>query len=261
MNQSGARKTWRARHGIALGIVAFLCGAVVLAPAWLVGAGVQRLTDIPIRFGNTAGTVWNGAADLYLVRNTAADPLGRIQWSLRPIRLLRGEIAARLALRHGATRADGTAALRGNTLTLGTLTGSVVLASYRPIIQEWMPLVPEGTVQLAASKLVLNNGVPDGQLALSLTDIALPTLAPRPLGSYAVDLRFGDKAVSTTLRTLRGGLQLSGNGQWQAFDGGRYDVTLTARNATGIALIDNLMMGAGLQAGSPTRFQGVRRLK
>jgi hypothetical protein len=251
---------WRGRHWALVGAVAFLAGSIAFAPAWLVGVGVQRFTDLPVRFTNAAGTVWHGAADTYLLHGDSVDPLGRLQWRFRPARLLRGEISAALSLRHGETRLDGIVASTGNTVALNTLTGNVVLASYRSAVQHWLPLVPDGTVQLAASKLVLSRDAADGLLAVTLTDIAIPGVTASPLGSYAVDMKFADSAVAIDARTLRGGLQLSGSGQWQAFDSGRYEFTLTARNTTGSSLIDNIMTGVGLEPGRPTKFEGVRLL-
>ncbi|MYE83808.1 MAG: type II secretion system protein N [Gammaproteobacteria bacterium] len=72
----------RARHVIAIGVAAFLAGAVYLAPAGLVGAALGD--EGPARLSGIEGRLWDGRASLWF----DGWPAGRLRWSFDPAGLL-----------------------------------------------------------------------------------------------------------------------------------------------------------------------------
>ena len=72
----------RAKHVIAIGVAAFLAGAVYLAPAGLVGVAVGD--DGPARLSRIEGRLWDGRASLWF----DGWPAGRLRWSFDPAGLL-----------------------------------------------------------------------------------------------------------------------------------------------------------------------------
>ncbi|WP_370807329.1 type II secretion system protein N [Simplicispira lacusdiani] len=197
------------------------CAVLAFMPARWLAAGVAQASGERVLLAEPRGTAWNGSARLVLTGGAASQDRaalpGRLHWRLRPgWSGLRAEVRAEcctpaplhLALRprwNGAhvTVADGQSQWPAAVLTgLGT---------------PWNTLQPQGQLALqtqglqadwAAGRLVLA-----GQARLDALEISSRLSTLRPMGSYRLTLA-GGAAPTLALQTLRGDLQLSGNGQW-----------------------------------------------
>lgn len=214
--------------GAVLGTVGAL---VAFAPAAWLARGVDSATGGRLLLADARGTVWNGSAVLVLTggpdsRDASALP-GRLRWSLGlagtaiELRLnqaccLNGDVTWRLRPGLGRVQAtlvpspDGAigqwpaAWLSGlgtpwNTLQLG---GQLRLSS-AGLSVEWVQ-----------GRLRINGGA-----AAELAGVSSRLATIDPLGSYRLsiqaDAAAGD-AMSISLLTLDGALQLNGTGQWTA---------------------------------------------
>lgn len=103
---------------VLIGVLLFLGFAAVLAPASLIRSLIPA--DSGIGLLQPAGTLWDGAADLYL----AGQPAGHLQWNLNVTAIFRGVVGYDIALagpEHALTGSVGIgiggseATLRGQT--------------------------------------------------------------------------------------------------------------------------------------------------
>ncbi|HSQ73440.1 MAG TPA: type II secretion system protein N [Rubrivivax sp.] len=222
-----------ALSGAALGAT---LAVVALAPAaWLADA-VARASEQRLLLADARGTVWSGSAVPVLTggagsHDASALP-GRLQWRL-------GFDAGALALR--ATHAcclNGEMLLRwspGWARSRFELTpppgpaGAPGVIGHWPAAwlvglgTPWNTLQPSGSIRIASPGLAVES-VQGRWLFSGRAEIDLESMASRistldELGSYRLVLQ-GDaaqgEAASVQLSTLRGALQLSGQGEWAA---------------------------------------------
>lgn len=135
------------RSLVALALLAFLLAFVARLPArWL-----PRLLPAGVVCIEPSGTVWDGACANFEARGFRA---GALRWTLQPLRLLTGRLAARVRISQPLATLDGVFALGlGGSLQASELRGRLGLA-------------PGGLLP----------GVPpdlEGQVAIDLAELAL----------------------------------------------------------------------------------------
>jgi general secretion pathway protein N len=225
-----ARAPWGwAVAGLTVGALVALC---VFAPArWLAG-GLAQATQQQVQLQQAQGTVWRGSAQLVLgaTTDTAAALPGRVQWDLTPRwHGLRLQLQAPCCLAQAwawqlgwglaglqlaPTDLDKASALRLPSALLASLgTPWNTLA-----LQGTLALQPQGfAVRWQDRKLTLQ-----GRLQLDALGMSTRLTPLNPVGSYRLAFE-GGQTPRLTLQTLKGALQLQGQGQWMAgrlqFDG------------------------------------------
>ena len=218
---SGAPWGW-ALAGVGLGLVV---GSLVFAPARWLGSWVQQSSNGQLQLQEAHGTVWTGSARLLLTGGAGSQDQatlpGRLQWQLRP------------ALTGGA--AGLVLQLRADCCLLQPWTwrlsphwggGQVVLSdsvSQWPaqwlsgLGTPWNTIAAQGQLALSTQALTLNWSAGRLQLAgraqLDALELSSRLSTLRPMGSYRLTLS-GGATPGLQLVTLKGALQLSGQGQW-----------------------------------------------
>ncbi|MBA4261912.1 MAG: general secretion pathway protein GspN [Comamonadaceae bacterium] len=215
--------------------LAWLCAPLGLVMALLLFAPARWLAQAldgasagRFQLVNTRGTVWNGQADLLLTggagsRTQTALPQG-LRWRLRPA-WREGQPAVRLELTAPCCTPEPLAF----TVLPGLQGGRLLLASFQ---SQWPTglLVglgtPWNTLRLDGRLVLQSPGLDvrwqagrtrvQGTLVIEALDMASRLSTLRPLGSYRIDLQAptGTESATVALQTLRGELQLQGNGQW-----------------------------------------------
>jgi general secretion pathway protein N len=208
---------------------------LTLAPAAWLAAAVASATDQRLLLADARGTVWAGSAVPVLTggagsRDASALP-GRLQWRL-------GVDGGALALRAShACCLNGEQHLRwvpgwnrsrvelqpapgpaGQPGVVGQWPAAWLVGLGTP----WNTLQPSGAVRLASPGLtvewVQGRATFSGRAEVELEAFASRISTLDELGSYKLVLEGGadGSEASLQLSTLRGALQLSGNGQWTA---------------------------------------------
>lgn len=167
---------------VALGLLALLAFALVTLPAGVAAGPLRKAGIEAVAFG---GSIWSGRAQALSWRGAA---IGDVQWTLRPLALLRGRAAGHATL----TRSDGTlatdfdAGLSGQDLLLANVAFALPLAAL-----DAFPLgVPKGwqgraTGQFAAIEVA--QGWPSRlQGTLDLDGLVAPPPRSAPVGSFNV---------------------------------------------------------------------------
>lgn len=215
--------------GAALGL---LLALVVFAPARWLAHGVASATQNQVQLQQAQGTVWRGNASLVLGADSAAATVlpGRLHWSVRPDGAgLQLQLAAACCLQQPWRWTIGWSA-SGLRLAVGDLDAGHALQLPSALLAglgtPWntlalrgnLVLQPQGvTVQWRHRTLALQ-----GRVQLDALDVATRLTPLDPVGSYRLALQGGD-VPQLTLQTLKGALQLQGQGHWGAgrlqFDG------------------------------------------
>jgi len=200
------------------GIVLYLTFLAATAPAFILNWALARFSANPISIIDIQGTLWSGEA----IQASLALPTGqafafeRIRWRFAPLRLLRGELGARIEARGAGLQVDGTVgrSLFGKTIHLTNFNGSVpasTLTQAVPALEIWKPT---GIVELETQDFVLREAKSDGKAVLRWKDAAV-TLSPvKPVGSYQLAAQGASDGLQYQVSTVSGPLMIDGKGIW-----------------------------------------------
>lgn len=217
-----ARLAWcGAGLGLALAVLLF-------APArWLADA-LTAASEGRVQLVNARGTVWNGHTDLLLTggagsRSLTSLPQG-LQWRLRP-GWNGGAPALHLQLTAPCCTPEplkltAQGSWRSVRLQVAGFESHWPTEVLTGLGTPWNTLRLEGRLRLQSPGLDLGWAAGRGQLQGALTveahDMTSRLSTLRPLGSYRIALNAaaGGTGATVALQTLRGDLQLQGDGQW-----------------------------------------------
>jgi general secretion pathway protein N len=196
---------------VALTVLAFL------PAAWL-GQAVEQQTGGRLTLGDAQGTLWNGSAFLGGApgQGGTVTPLlpGRFAWRLSPLVLV-GRVELQLANPQALAQPVTVA---GSWSQWQVSPGQLLLPAegLAGLGAPLNTLAPSGTLKLNWNTLEVarqGQGVAvTGRTVLSMTDMGSRLSPIRPLGSYEMAMDWQGQQAALALRTLRGALLLSGNG-------------------------------------------------
>ncbi len=221
--------------GAGLGL---LLALVTQAPAHWLTQAIEQISGKRVLLQDPQGTVWNGSAQWVLNEgrlNLAATPNTarpanttslptRVTWQLGPrvdwaqMRLALSATVASACCTPQPLRVDVSPMWRGVRVQLSDNTSSWPAAWLVGLGAPWNTVQPEGQIQLQTTALQWTYQAGQeqlqGQAELQLQQLATRLSTLRPLGSYRVRVQ-GGEAITLTLDTLEGSLQLQGSGQLQ----------------------------------------------
>ena len=211
---------------LAFGVGVFLAALVVLAPATLVDARLERASDGRLRLAGAEGTLWYGAG--WIEMRDAGGTSGvakRIAWRVRPESLLRGRLVAEVWLDEAPQ--PSTLALSFSRIEIASASAHLPAAALGLGMPRLAPLRLSGDVLLDVPRLVLERGRMDGGATLQWRAAGSALTPIAPLGDYEVRFKSVGPALHAALRTLAGPLELEGEGRWS--NGAAPNFLVTAR--------------------------------
>lgn len=198
---------------LAVGIGAYVAALIAMAPATLIDAGLQHASEGRLRLAEARGTLWSGTGRFEI--RDAGGRTGlerRLTWRLRAGALLRARLAYAVALAPNPRPFPVT--ISWSRIELAHADISLPAAALGLGVPMLAPLEPTGEMQLRIPSLAIGRGGTRGSATLQWR-AAGSALAPvSPLGDYALHVEGEGPVVHATLRTLRGPLQLQGQGSW-----------------------------------------------
>ena len=219
---------WPSRLAWIGALAGLLLSTVCFAPASWLATGVAWSSANKVQLVNTRGSIWRGQADLLLTggegsRTESALPQG-LRWQLSPT-WAEGQPAVSLALEtpccaKEAVRITLMPGLSRQSVKVGALASQWPAVLLVGLGTPWNTLRPEGQLALQSEGLRLDLSSSqiklEGGLQVDALDMTSRLSTLRPLGSYRVQLKATPRGDSATLqvKTLSGGLQLSGAGTW-----------------------------------------------
>ena len=204
-----------------------VCGvllvALLFAPAqWLV-RGVNAAGQGRVVLNDSVGTLWSGSARLSLTGGAgsldAARLPGRVHWTLAP-----GWGKVRLSVQADCCTTEPlvlllTPAWQGGQLQVLRNQSRWPAALLAGLGTPWNTVQAQGTLAVDTPGFTLATSLErwtlQGEVQLEARDMQSRLSTLQPLGSYRMLLTGGEQP-SLALTTLRGDLQLSGQGRWTA---------------------------------------------
>lgn len=242
-----------------VGLLGAVLALVASAPASFADLALARATSGRMRLAETSGSVWQGSGRLVLVDTGAAGENrsavagvavpGRIDWNVRALPLLIGQVDASLGIEGMAqpVRVQGS---YGEVRVSG---GAVALPSVDlgRMGSPWNTLRPSGALSLRWENLTLRQGGLEGRAQIELRDASSAMTPVRPLGSYRVEIVGRGGQADLSIQTLAGPLRLQGSGSFTAQTGLRFTAEASADPAERASL-DSFLGVIGPREGSRT---------
>jgi len=205
-----------------LGLLSYLLFLVTAVPAYWLNSALMRNTNGSLQLLNTAGTIWSGSGTLA----TGAFNI-RVAWEIQPLWLLLGKARIRISsLDPSPLRTTLSVGYHQLVLeeTEADLPASAITALYPPAGF----FSPTGTVHLSTAAFEFKPQKVTGEVQMRWLGAGGRLGGAGELGDYQLTATGKNGAVQLRLQTLRGDVQVSGNGQWlPAADGSiRLDGTL-----------------------------------
>lgn len=204
-------KKWWPLLGAGLGVYAL--ALLVTAPATLADGGLQRATHGRLGLAEARGTLWSGSGQIEIHDTAGRVALSkRLAWRLRPQDLLRARLRYDVELGRGSRPfpvtvsrssielANADIALPAQALSLG--------------LPRLAPLDLTGELNFRIASLTIGRGATRGDVALQWRSAGSGFSPVWPLGDYELRWEGQGPQERATLRTLKGPLQLRGEGSW-----------------------------------------------
>ena len=190
---------------------------LVTAPAWIIPWALPKLTNVPIVIQDSRGSLWRGEFSGVSVPLPTGPTLqlDRVQWQLKPLNLIRAELAAQVEVSGTMVQAQGSVAkgvLGGIKLRDFSATAPAsVLSIAMPALDIWKP---GGTINLKTADFSYAGINSTGKAGAVWQNASLALSAVKPLGEYNFAVDAKDGALDYQLNTVSGALQLEGKGRW-----------------------------------------------
>ena len=198
---------------IGIGIGAYALGLIVAAPATLIDATLQQASAGRLRLAEARGTLWSGSGLIEIRDRTRRAGVAKtIAWRILPAYLLRGELRSEIELDQTARRFPVTLSL--SRIELADADINLPAAALGLAVPSLAPLELTGDVLLRIARLSLDPNAIRGNAALQWHNAGSSFAPVSPLGDYELRLEGDGAAVRASLVTLRGPLQLDGQGSW-----------------------------------------------
>lgn len=252
---SNARRLRRGAGYLILGLVLYLVFLLATAPAVWLAEATTRLSDGALTLASPRGTFWRGAGELYAGGPaTGVRHLGTLQWQANPLWLFVGR--AQLAMRLDGDSARGQASVR-----VGLQRNINVRELNATLPAQLTPLVyppaaffaPTGTIEIQAPSVDLSR---EGLVAVAEAQWRRAGgrfTGPEGLGDYRVEITSRGDLATFRLTTLRGNLELAGEGQWRVTGDGELRFNGSATPKGNASQLEPLLRALGRDLGGGRR--------
>ena len=197
----------------AAGLGAYAATLVVLAPATLVDAVLERASGGRLRLANAEGSLWTGSGWIEIRDAQGRAGIARsLAWRVERWSFLRGSLVAQVELDRAAAPFPVTFSLsRIELARVGIRLPAAALGLGMPRLA---PLRLTGEVVLDIPNLAIERGRMDGAASLQWRAAGSALTPVSPLGDYEVRFQAAGPVVHATLSTLSGPLLLEGSATW-----------------------------------------------
>lgn len=245
-------KPWKWMAIGTIGVVLYLLFLLVSAPADFFTGRMALLTNNAVILQQAEGSLWRGNAALQLPR-LDPQPLGRLHWTLHPLRLFTGQLGAELALSGNDIDARAVVSASRGRYTLRDTSASIppkLLALLFPLADV---LGLSGQFRLSATTLELDRQSLVGDAEIIWSNAASRLLPLNETGEYRLRVSAKGKRATLTLSTVRGPLQIVGQGEWRLLEDGVFNLQGSITPSPPQPALDPLLNAIG-----PAQANGAR---
>lgn len=251
---TGRRRVGRTAAYLLLGIVFYAVFLLATAPAIWVAEATNRYSNGAVTLASPHGTFWRGSGELYAGGPaTGVRPLGKLQWQVNPLWLLLAR--AQLAVELDGASARGKASIRLGPRQLNVQDLSASLPAQLAVLV-YPPAAffsPTGTIQLSAPSIDLSREGLVTQAEAQWQGAGGRFTGPEGLGDYRIEVTGQGEIATFRLSTLRGSLDLAGEGRWQVTGNGELRFKGSATPKGDAARLEPLLRALGRDLGSGRR--------
>lgn len=206
---------------LAVGLGFYVLFLIFTLPAAWVARGFEQATQGAATLASPSGTFWRGHGELSVrASGTVPQYIGDLNWAVNPFWLVTGRVQIRLRAAGPATEAKAVIRVARKSMRILDLTAAlpVNLTSlfYAPIGF----FGPTGQVRLSTTSLELDSSGLQGDAQVLWENAGGRFTTVAPLGDYRLDLNGRGEQATLKLSTLRGPLELTGQGQWRVLGTG-----------------------------------------
>lgn len=204
---------------------------IVTAPSSLLNGRIDSLSGGRLSLANSQGTLWHGSATPVLRTGTNANiPLQTLNWQIRPLALLKGQLIADLGWDKSATPMELTLDSQSVTLTrLQLPLPSEVIGELSPFLKAAQF---SGRLFIESSQLTYTDKQLSGNATAHWNQAGSALTAVQPLGDYRLDIVADRGSLRAVLSTQGGALLLDGKGSWSPAQKFNFKGTASATEAS-----------------------------
>lgn len=209
-------------------------------PAEVVAHLVAERSNKTVFLVDPKGTAWDGSASRVVIASSAEQVgIEQVRWHARLDRLVRGEMAAQVQM---SERSSALIVTTPRSITLEDARLSVpanLLAVLAPNLSIWRP---SGEFEIDTAGFTIGSDGAKGRATLVWQHAGTSLSRVQPLGDYAASVDGNNKAVDFVVSTLRGPLQISGQGTWRSKSDWQFNGQARATEGKQAALDDLLKL-------------------
>jgi general secretion pathway protein N len=235
------------------GMVFYLLFLIIEMPAAWFAWGLNRYTGGVVRLDPIAGSLWEGSGRLVIYYpQTVPHDFGNAEWRINPLWLITGRVQVGLQTNKQDMKVKTTFSLGKGAIALKDTAATFPATSISDLYQPAIMIGPQGQIRLTTSDLVFGQQNVQGDAALEWLAATSSLSSVQPLGDYRLDITGAGKTANLKLTTLRGDLELTGQGQWQLANG-QIQITGMANSQKREKELESLMQLLGKDMGSGRR--------
>jgi general secretion pathway protein N len=191
----------------------YVLALVATAPATLISPRLQRASEGRLHLAEPQGTLWSGIGQLEVRDERGRSGMARpLTWRLRPEALLLARLEYNISLDPGTRPFAVT--IRPSSIELADADIALPASALGFLVPKLAPLGLSGDMDLHVERLLVGRNLTRGQATLKWRNASSALSPVSPLGEYEIRLAGDGPAASVTLSTLKGPLQLQGQGAW-----------------------------------------------
>lgn len=205
---------------VLLAVLFYLAFLLATLPAAWFARIATTLSRGTVEIGESRGTVWNGSGVLAIAPRRTAHPLGRVSWRVQPLWLLIGRLKLDVSVKGNIVDTSARLSLGFTDLRVEDLDASfpASFAGHFHAVAGFAQ--PVGQVRVKTSTFEVQRGALHGEATLAWDGAGSQFFKLEQVGDYRIDLKGNGATADLELTTVRGDLQVTGQGQWRADHGG-----------------------------------------
>ncbi len=198
---------------IGFGFAAYALALTVTAPATLIDARLEQASAGRLRLAEASGTLWSGTGQIEIRDANRSNGVAKsIAWRIRPAYLLRGKLQYEITLDRAPRHFPVT--ISPARVEVADADINLPAAALGVGVPKLAPLGLTGDMLLHIARLGFGRDSIQGSATLQWRGAGSAFTRISPLGDYELRLQGDGAAVRASLRTLKGPLQLDGQGSW-----------------------------------------------
>lgn len=249
----GAARLKPAASYLVLGTVLYLAFLIATAPASLLADAASNFSD-SVQLSQARGTLWHGSAQLRAGTSaTGVRDLGRLQWNVKPWWLLVGRSQLGVQLDGASVRGQAQIGISRSRVALDGLDASLPAGLVSLVYGPAAFFEPTGTIDVRAANAELTASGLTAKIEAQWRGAGGRFTGPASLGDYRIEINGNGPNATIRLSTLRGNLDLSGQGTWNVAGDGAVQFTGRARPRGDAAQLEPLLRALGRDLGGGQR--------